>query len=133
MSGLEATERDLDRAGTWGAGDTILAGQAALTEPDWYVKVRRRWKKFFLMRKSARRAKRMVRQVTDTEPTMAKSSCWSIPDCSVLWLPRLGGTLSAPAEGREGGSWATAEPCTVGLHRWLSTGTSALSQLPGSP
>lgn len=96
-------ERDLDRAGTWGAGDTVLAGQAALTEPDWYVKVRRRWKKFFLMRKSARRAKRMVRQVTDTEPMMAKSSCWSTPACSVLWLPRLGGTLSAPAK-KKGGS-----------------------------
>lgn len=44
----------------------------------------------------------MVRQVTDTEPMMAKSSCWSTPACSVLWLPRLGGTLSAPAKKKDG-------------------------------
>jgi len=85
----------------------------------------------------------MVRQVTDTEPTMAKSSCWSIPACSVLWLPRLGGTLSAPAERRDGGSWFMAKPCpgyTGGqTPRWQpSPGTPAshedtttASQAPG--
>lgn len=57
----------------------------------------------------------MVKQVTDTEPTMAKSSCSSVPACSVLWLPRLGGTLSTPDK-REGQRVVVHGRALPGLH-----------------
>lgn len=38
----------------------------------------------------------MVMQVTDTEPTMARSSCWSMPEGCMPWLSKLGTGLRSP-------------------------------------
>lgn len=43
----------------------------------------------------------MVTQVTETEPTMAKSNCWSRLDGGKFWLPKVGTWLRAPAGKRE--------------------------------
>lgn len=57
----------------------------------------------------------------------------------LLVYSRLLGALAAQAgrhaqrSCREEGGRSTAEPCIVGLHGWLSTETSALSQHRGSP
>lgn len=48
------------------------------------------------MRKRARRANNMVRQVTETEPTMANINCWSMIDGGKFLLSRVGTWLRAP-------------------------------------